>query len=395
MAKERLPRGFLLSTAEAAIKRPGKKDMALILSAKEANISGAFTTNKVKGAPVMLDMRRIKSGKGRAVIINSGNANACTGKKGMDNAREMAGLASKALGIDEKLVYVSSTGVIGAPMPMERIRPKIAELASGIGGSTLRDAASAIMTTDTFPKFISKEISIGGRRGVIAGICKGAGMIYPDMATMLCFLMTDVAIDKNALDRAFKDSVEKSFNRITIDGDRSTSDTALILSNGMLGNNKIKTGTKDYSVFKRKLDEATYELSRMVATDGEGATKLIEVEIKGAKNPSQAKNAAFAIANSNLFKTAVYGNDANWGRIMAALGSSGINMKEQKTDILFGKIMVAKDGLSTGRDKEAGMALRSKEVKITVNLKSGGSSCKVLTCDLTEAYVRINAEYRT
>jgi len=251
------------------------------------------------------------------------------------------------------------------------------------------------MTTDTFPKITSQEVKIGNKTGVIAGICKGAGMIEPHMATMLCFIITDIAIERKALQALLKDSVKRSFNRITIDGDMSTNDTVLLMANSVLGNKPIGTNSKYARAFKSALDKVTYELARLVVRDGEGATKLIEVVVKGAANEAQAEKAAFSVANSNLVKTAIYGNDANWGRIMCALGYSGVPFREEKTDIFFDDVQVVRGGLSNNKDKEATEVLKSKEITITVDLHSGKSSVKVLTCDLTEEYIRINAEYRT
>jgi glutamate N-acetyltransferase/amino-acid N-acetyltransferase len=390
-----IPKGFLFSTAEAAIKKPGRKDIALIYSEKEAAVSGMFTTNKVKAAPVKLDMKLIKSGKGQAIIVNSGNANACTGKQGMKDALEMASLTASALKVETSDVYVCSTGVIGTPLPMQRIRPKISELASNLGRADINDAAVAIMTTDTFSKIAAKKIKIDGKFITITGICKGAGMICPNMATMLCFIMTDANIDKKAFNAALKGAVEKSFNRITIDGDMSTNDTVLMMANGMANNNTIKERSKEFEMFASVLSSVTYNLSKMIVKDGEGATKLVEIEVKNAKNEAEAEKGAFAIANSMLVKTAIYGNDANWGRIMAALGYSGITIKEEKTDIYINGLKVVSKGLGTGKDAEANGRLKTTEVKIVINLALGKGNAKVLTCDLTEDYVKINAEYRT
>lgn len=394
--KTYIPEGFLFAVGEAAIKKPGRKDIVLIYSETEANIAGAFTTNRVKAAPVKLAMEKVASGRGQAIIVNSGNANACTGKKGMKDAAETASLTAKSLKINPSLVYVCSTGVIGTPMPMEKIKAAIPVLTANLGRLSLRDAASAIMTTDTFPKVISKKVQIRNRTGTIAGICKGAGMIAPNMATMLCFILTDIAVEKRTLNNALKDSVRKSFNRITIDGDMSTNDTALIMANGMLGNSEIKENSASYKIFKNALDDITYELSRLIVKDGEGATKLITIEVKGADNEKEAENAAFSVANSNLVKTAVYGNDSNWGRIMAALGYSGIKLNEENVAIHLGNIKVVNKGTGTGKDADANNYLKNNsEVGILINLNKGAASAKVLTCDLTEEYVRVNAEYRT
>jgi len=389
------PKGFLFSTAEAAIKKPGRKDLALIYSGKEADMAGAFTTNKVKAAPVKLDMKRIKSGKGQAIVINSGNANACTGEKGLEDAGNMASLVADALKIKSSLVYVCSTGVIGTPMPMRRIRAKIPELARNLGASSPEDVATAIMTTDTRPKIVKRSVKVGNKTGVIAGICKGAGMINPRMATMLCFILTDIAVDRKTLGNTLMDAVGKSFNRITIDGDMSTNDTVLMMANGMLGNDAITERSALYPGFRKALNEIALGLSALIVKDGEGATKFVEIEVKGAGSEADAQKAAFAVANSNLVKTAIYGNDANWGRIMAALGYSGADIREEKTDIYFGKVHVVHKGTATGRDEKAARVLKKNDIKIVIDLHIGGSAAKVLTCDLTEDYVRVNAEYRT
>jgi len=389
------PKGFLFSAVEAAIKKPGRKDLALIYSQVEAAVAGTFTTNTVKAAPVQLDMKRIGSGRGQAIVINSGNANACTGKKGLQDADEMTRLIANNLNIEPSLVYICSTGVIGTPLPMERIRPKISELIENLGRSTMKDVASAIMTTDTFPKIVRRKIKIGSKMGTIAGMCKGAGMIWPNMATMLCYIMTDIAINQKTLDKVLNDAVRKSFNRITVDGDRSTNDTVLIMANGILGNPQVTEKSGPYTTFKKSLYEVTSELSRLIVKDGEGATKLVEIEVKGAASEADAERAVFSVANSSLVKTALYGNDANWGRIMAALGYSGVHIKEEKIDIYFGDIKVTDRGIGTGRDKEANRVLKGKNIKIIIDLRLGRSSAKILTCDLTEDYVRVNAAYRT
>jgi len=390
-----IPKGFLFSAVEAAIKKPGRKDLALIYSETESNIAGAFTTNTVKAAPVCVDISKIESGKGQAIIINSGNANACTGKKGMRDAMEMTRLVAQGLKLKPSRVYISSTGVIGSPLPMERIRTGMHDLLAGLGKFSIHDVAHAIMTTDTFPKVISRTVEMNGKTGTITGICKGAGMICPHMATMLCFLMTDIAVNQRTLDKALRDAVKRSFNRITVDGDMSTNDTVLIMANGMLGNPEITGKSKSYRVFQDVLSDVTYELSKLIARDGEGATKFVEIEVKGARSETDAEKAAFSVANSNLVKTALYGNDANWGRIMAALGYSGINFAEEKTDIYIGKVNVVRRGLSNGKDEEANEVLKGKDIRIIIDLHLGRSSARVLTCDLTEEYIRVNATYRT
>ncbi len=390
-----IPKGFLFSTAEAAIKKPGRKDLALIYSDSDCVMSGMFTTNKIKAAPVKLDMRKIKKGYGRAVIINSGNANACTGRQGMKDALETTAITGNLLKINHDLVYVCSTGVIGMPLPMERISSKIPDLVNGLGISSIEDAAMAIMTTDTFPKIADRKVRISNKDIVISGICKGAGMICPNMATMLCFIMTDANIEKQALDAALKTAVGRSFNRITIDGDMSTNDTILIMANALSGSPLIKIGSKAFQSFSSTLTEIANELSRFIVKDAEGASKMVEIEVVNARNEKEAEKAAFSIANSLLVKTAIYGNDANWGRLMAALGYSGIRVKEDETDIYLNKLKIVNKGLGTGKDKEANERLKDTEIRIRIDLNIGMGSAKVLTCDLTEGYVKINAEYRT
>jgi glutamate N-acetyltransferase/amino-acid N-acetyltransferase len=389
------PQGFLFSTVEAAIKKPGRKDLALIFSERQANIAGVFTTNMVKAAPVKTCMRKVRSGKAMAIIVNSGNANACTGKQGMADADEVALFLSGQLSVRPSLIYPCSTGVIGTPLPMDRIRSALHPLAENVGNSSLEEVAKAIMTTDTFPKIVCKKVRIGGKTGTISGICKGAGMIAPHMATMLCFILTDIAVEPATLDLIVKGSVKNSFNRITIDGDMSTNDTLLMMANGVIGNPPVDRQSKSFAGLRKAVEEITYELCRLVVKDGEGATKTVEVVVKGAKSDDDAERAAFSIANSNLVKTALYGGDANWGRIMCALGYSGAVFNEEKTDIYFGRVKVVKAGLSNNKDQEAARVLRGKEIGITVDLRSGDASAKVLTCDFSDEYVRINAEYKT
>jgi len=390
-----VPKGYLFSTVDAAIKKAGRKDLALIFSQREATVSGMFTTNTVKSAPVKLDMEKIRSRRAQAIVVNSGNANACTGEKGMQDAREIVRLVAGGLMVNSSLVYICSTGVIGVPLPMNRIRPEISKLTRGIGKSTLEDVAKAIMTTDTFPKIATRKMKIGKTTGIVTGICKGAGMICPLMATMLCFIMTDIAVEQKTLDRTLRGAINSSFNSITVDGDRSTNDTVLIMANGMLANKHITEQSTSYHLFKKALHDITRELSRMIVKDGEGASKLVEIQVRGAKSEADARKAAYAVANSNLFKTSIYGNDINWGRIMAALGYSGITLKEERIDISFGKIPIVKKGTGTGRESKAREILKQQEFIIVIDLNIGKASAKVLTCDLTEDYVKINASYKT
>ncbi|MCX8027635.1 MAG: bifunctional glutamate N-acetyltransferase/amino-acid acetyltransferase ArgJ [Thermodesulfovibrionales bacterium] len=391
------PKGYSFSVTEAAIKKPGRSDLALISCIKPAVVSAMFTTNKVKAAPVLIDIRRIKNGLAQAIIINSGNANACTGKQGLIDADEMTRLVSTNLKINKTNALVCSTGVIGTPMPMQRIRDAIPPLIMGLGHYTLHDVAKAIMTTDTFEKISSKTIKMDKKEVCITGIAKGAGMISPNMATMLCFILTDCNISKPLLDKSLQSAVKNTFNLITVDGDMSTNDTVIALANG-LADNPLINNTKDinYKSFDTALREICYELALMIVRDGEGASKVIVVDVINAKTMKDADISARAIANSLLVKTAIYGNDANWGRIMSAIGYSGARINPDKVDISINGIMVTNKGLATGNDEKAKTSMKkSKEVNITVNLNNGSNKSRVITCDLTENYVKINAEYRT
>lgn len=390
-----LPRGFKLCTAEAAIKAPGRADILLVSSDTDAVVAGTFTKNSVRSATVRLTMPRIRAGKGRAVIMSSGNANACTGPQGMKDAQEITASVAGHLGVKERLVSLCTTGVIGVPLPMARIRPVLRTLVQGLGTASLKQAAGAIMTTDTVPKYLVKKVKVGGRQGVIAGICKGAGMIEPNMATMLSVIMTDIAIDKAALSSALKHAVDASFNRITVDGTGSTNDSVIVMANGWTGNRPLTARSPGFKVFRDALAALCYELAYKIVADGEGATKVIAVILKGAKSDAEALRGARAVANSMLVKTALYGNDPNWGRIMADLGSSGIAMKEDRIDISIGRIKLLAKGSPTGREKLAEKEIRKKLVTITADLRMGKGAARMLTCDLSEEYVRINAEYTT
>jgi len=393
--KIRVP-GFTFSGIAAGIKQSGDPDLAIIKSAVPCTAAGVFTKNRVKAAPVRLSMRRLARMKQcQAIIVNSGNANACTGNRGAEDARVMTALVARALGIPETLTCVSSTGIIGHPMPIDAITNAIPNAAAALSQASIMDAAEAIMTTDTFPKVSVQKIEIGGLRGIIAGIAKGAGMICPDMATMLCFLFTDVSVAHEALVRALKTSTDISFNRLTVDNDMSTNDTVIVMANGLLRNRPITSTSRHYSTFQNALSKVTSELTQMIAEDGEGATSKIRVEVESARSVKEALKIARAIAGSMLVKTAIYGKDPNWGRIIAAAGRAGACMKEEKTDIRINGVLIAKDGASTGMEKKAGASMGRKETVITVRLKSGRQSATVFTCDLTEEYIRINAHYTT
>jgi glutamate N-acetyltransferase/amino-acid N-acetyltransferase len=342
-------------------------------------------------------MERAKNGAAQAVLVNSGNANACTGQKGLDDARELGRLVAEGLGIPDEATLIASTGVIGAPLPMERIRKSISPLIVGLPNGDLAEVAQAIMTTDTFPKLETRRGEAGGKPYTIAGIAKGAGMIMPNMATMLAFLVTDAAVDPTWLDKVFREANDASFNSITIDGDTSTNDTALILANGVAGNAQLDDANPDAARFAELLREVMVALARQLVKDGEGATKFVTITIKGAVSNTDARQAAMAIANSSLVKTAFFGQDANWGRILAAVGYSGAQIDPSRASLYFDDVAMAKNGVFAGGDAEArGTAvLRNSEFNVMVDLKLGEGRATVFTTDLSYDYVKINADYRT
>ena len=390
-------KGYKFSVVEAAIKKPGRKDLALIFSETPATAAAFFTTNAVKAAPVLLSAERIAAGKAQALVVNSGNANACTGGQGMQDARETSRLLADGLGIAAELVQVSSTGVIGVPLPMDRLTAAIPALLAGCGSATIDDLAAAIMTTDTFPKVAKRSGSAGGVSYAVAGVAKGAGMIMPNMATMLSFVLTDAAIDPALIDSIFRRSVDRSFNAITVDGDTSTNDTCLLLANGAAGTPVIAPGTPEAEQFAGLLDEVLLDLAKLIVKDGEGATKFVEIRITGAASDADAKQAAMAVANSSLVKTAFFGQDANWGRIFAAVGYSGAKVNPDLLALWFDDICMARAGVFSGGDAEANGSevLRKKEFRVRVDLGLGQGNATVYTSDLSHEYVSINADYRT
>ncbi len=390
-------KGFQFSTVEAAIKKPGRKDLALIFSEVPATAAAVFTTSTVKAAPVLISCEHIAGGTARALIVNSGNANACTGEPGMKVARETSCLVASALGIDAAAVQVCSTGVIGVQMPMDRIRSSIPALINGLGSGTLDDIAQAIMTTDTFPKISTACGEAGGVGYAVAGVAKGSGMIMPNMATMLSFIMTDAAVEPTFLQQAFRSAVDKSFNAITVDGDMSTNDTCLIMANGMSKNPAITAGTSEGNFFSSILNDVLLSLAKQIVKDGEGATKFVEIRVSGAKDDFDAKRAAMAIANSSLVKTAFFGQDANWGRIFAAVGYSGAEVDQSLLSLCFDDVCMARNGVFAGNDAESRgtEVLKQKEFTVSVDIGIGGGTATVYTSDLSHEYVSINADYRS
>ncbi len=389
--------GFQFSGISAGIKKNGKPDLGLIYSEVPARVAGLFTTNAVKAAPVRLDMERIKTGLCQAVIINSGNANACTGSRGLRDARRVTSLLAKQLRIDEQQVFVSSTGVIGVPLPVKKIEEGIPGLVECLSPDGWMKTVQAIMTTDAFPKVEVATCRIQGKQVKLCGMVKGAGMIRPDLATMLSFLVTDANIKVPLLKRMLGRAAEQSYNRITVDGDTSTNDTVLLLANGKAGHPALNRMDRDGKIFQSMLSEVCRGLAKSVIKDGEGATKLIEILIKGAKDREDARRAAYAIAHSPLVKTAFFGEDANWGRILCALGYSGARINPDRIDLFFDKEPIVKNGMGVGGrlEEKAGRIIKKKSFRVTIDLHQGKTGFSVFTTDLSLDYVKINASYRS
>ena len=390
------PKGFLAGSTSCGIKKSGKADLALLFSTTPCVSAATFTTNRVKSGSVVLCMQRIARGFSQGVIVNSGNANCCVGKKEIKDAMEITDAVSARLDIKKDLMLMASTGIIGRPLPLEKIKSGLRALVKNLSGANGTSFAKAIMTTDTVHKEIAVQINIKGKAVRLAGAVKGAGMICPNMATMLAFFTTDATIEKQALKQAFKESIYDSFNKITVDGDMSTNDSAIVFANGQAGNSIIKKNTKDYFIFLEAVKFAAKELSRKIILDGEGATRFVEIIVKGAKRELSAELIARRIANSNLVKTMIAGGDPNWGRIAAAAGSSGADINPWRMDIYFGKVLVMKNGAGTNTPRHLLLDIfKKKEIEVVVDLKSGNKSSRAWTCDFTEEYVRINAEYET
>ena len=393
--KRKICKGFKASGVAAGLKPNGEKDLGLVYSEVPASVAGVFTRNKIKAAPVRLNMERIKGGGAQAVIVNSKNANCCTGEQGMHDAQKMAREVAGELGISENLVFPSSTGVIGEPLPIDKITGAIPELVRSLNAEGFLDLARAMMTTDTEPKWVTAEGDIGGQPFCVTGVTKGSGMIRPDMATMLCFLCTDVEADADVLGQVLRDSVNRSLNCITIDGDTSTNDTALILANGLSG--AAVTSDIHKAQFQAVLDDVLLQLARLLVKDGEGATKLVDVKVQGALSDEDANRIADTVAGSSLVKTALFGEDANWGRILAAVGRAGVPVEPQKIDVYFDDVMMVNKGTGCGKEAEARATrvLKQAEFCITIDLNVGTGRAFMLTCDFSIDYVKINADYRT
>ena len=391
-------KGYEAASTAAGIKYQGRTDMALIYSQVPCVSAGTFTTNVVKAAPVKWDRQIVDSGAGvQAVVVNSGIANACTGEEGMGYCKETAEAAAKALNIDAAGVLVGSTGVIGMQLPMQKLVDGIQVLAGkkAEGLQSGHDAALAIMTTDTVEKEMAVEIEIGGKTVTIGGMSKGSGMIHPNMCTMLAFITTDAAITKEALQKALSEDVEDTYNMISVDGDTSTNDTAILLANGLAGNQEITYASPEYETFKEALHMVNETLAKKMAGDGEGATALFEVKVVGAESIKQAKTLAKSVVCSNLTKAAIAGHDANWGRILCAMGYSGVQFDPEKVDLFFeskaGKLQIIENGVATDYSEEVATKILSEpEITATADIKMGDYSATAWGCDLTHEYININ-----
>lgn len=396
-------KGFEAAAAAAAIKYQGRTDMALVYSEKPCHAAGTFTTNIVKAAPVKWDQKIVKeSPYAQAVIINSGIANACTGEEGMGYCKETAEEAAKVLGVPENAVLVASTGVIGMQLPMDRLKKGISLLKEA-KGSTLEHgtaASKAIMTTDTVNKEIAVQVELGRKTVTVGGMCKGSGMIHPNMCTMLAFVTTDANISKEMLQKCVSNDVKDTFNMISVDGDTSTNDTLLVLANGMAENPEITEENEDYKAFAKALNTVNTWLAKKMAGDGEGATALFEVKIVGAESKEQAVILSKSVVTSSLVKAAIYGHDANWGRILCAMGYSGAQFDPEKVDLFFesaaGKIQIIENGVAVNySEEEATRILSEPEVTAIADVKMGDATATAWGCDLTYDYVKINADYRS
>ncbi len=387
--------GFQAAGMAAGIKKNGAPDLGLIYSQVPAAVAGVFTRNQVQAAPVLVSKARTARGTARAVVVNAGNANCCTGDQGMADAETMAALAAAALQLAPEDVLVASTGVIGAPLPIEKIESGAPVLAKGLSPQGFEDFSRAIMTTDTVPKLVQRRGQIDGRPVTLVAAAKGAGMIRPDMATMLCFICSDVQISSSLLQQSLKSAVDRSLNRMTIDGDTSTNDTVLVLANGSSG---ATVQTPDQlKIFQALLDDLLMDTTRRLVRDGEGVTKVVQVNVQGASSDAAALRIADTVSHSPLVKTAFFGEDANWGRIIAAVGRAGVPIDPQKIDLFFDQVQMVRQGRWCGSEAEAQATavLKRPEFSITIDLHQGRGAESMLTCDFSVDYVKINADYRS
>jgi glutamate N-acetyltransferase/amino-acid N-acetyltransferase len=389
------PEGFVAGGVVCGVRNSGRRDLGLLFSELDCTAAAVFTRNVVRGAPLEVTREAIGDGNVRAVVANSGNANTATGRKGLEDAYAMQALAAKALGIEAGDVAVASTGVIGEHLPMDKISAGIEAAAAELG----RDGASfaeAILTTDTRTKEVAAQVEVGGKVVTVGGTAKGSGMIHPNMGTMLAFLTTDAAVEKECLQETLRQATDRTFNRVTVDGDTSPSDMAILLSNGAAGGDTLTLDSPDYPAFAGTVEAVAQVLAKEIARDGEGATRLVEVIVEGAKDEESAAALAKSVVGSNLVKAAVFGEDANWGRVLNAMGYSGVSFDPEDVELWFGPVKVFGRGEPVDHEEaEANAALASGEVRITARLGEGDASATAWGCDLTYEYVRINGSYRT
>ncbi|MBQ7507336.1 MAG: bifunctional glutamate N-acetyltransferase/amino-acid acetyltransferase ArgJ [Lachnospiraceae bacterium] len=397
------PKGFRGASTAAGIRYKDREDMALLVSDQPAAVAGTFTSNRVKAAPVLWDREIVNTtGSAQAVVVNAGIANACTGKEGYDLCAKTADAVEKALQIPFEMTLVASTGVIGMLPPADRLEAGVRAMAESLSGAEEagHKAARAIMTTDTKPKEAAVSFEIGGKTVTLGGMCKGVGMIHPDMCTMLCFLTTDLAISRELLQEALSEDVKETYNMISVDGDTSTNDTCLLLANGEAKNPEITEKNEDYQRFVEALHKINTCFARKMAGDGEGATALLEVEVQGAKTHEDAKTLARSVVSSSLVKAMIYGHDPNWGRILCALGYAGVEFDPYKVELIYkskaGEVLVVRNGVDAGYSEELAVKILSEpEVTVVCRLSEGEESATAWGCDLTYDYVKINADYRS
>lgn len=389
-------KGFTAAGVKAGIKKSGNLDVAVIYTKTQAVVAGTFTQNKVAAAPVYVSKEVVATGTAHAIVANAGCANACTGQQGLDDAHKMAQIAADELGVNADDVIVGSTGVIGVNLPMDKLEAGIKDAVANLSADGSGNAGRAIITTDTHSKSVTCEFELSGKTVCMGAIAKGSGMIRPNMATMLCYITTDIAIDQALLQKAVSGCVEKSFNMISVDGDMSTNDMVIVLANGEANNAKITEENADYQIFFDKLMMLCTELAKQIAADGEGASKFLTINVKGAKSFADAKTVGMAIANSPLVKTAFFGEDPNWGRVICAVGYSGADMVPEKTVVKFGGITIFANGTGATYDEKAlAHVMKEKDIVIDIELNMGQEDATVWSCDLSYEYVKINGEYHT
>lgn len=389
-------KGFTAAGVKAGIKKSGNLDVAVIYTKTQAVVAGTFTQNKVAAAPVYVSKEVVATGTAHAIVANAGCANACTGQQGLDDAHKMAQIAADELGVNANDVIVGSTGVIGVNLPMDKLEAGIKDAVANLSADGSDNAGRAIITTDTHSKSVTCEFELSGKTVRMGAIAKGSGMIRPNMATMLCYITTDIAIDQALLQKAVSGCVEKSFNMISVDGDMSTNDMVIVLANGEANNAKITEEKADYQIFFDKLMMLCTELAKQIAADGEGASKFLTINVKGAKSFADAKTVGMAIANSPLVKTAFFGEDPNWGRVICAVGYSGADMVPEKTVVKFGGITIFANGTGATYDEKAlAHVMKQKDIVIDIELNMGQEDATVWSCDLSYEYVKINGEYHT